>query len=180
VDPNLGKWEKHTKGIGMKLLSKMGFKGRLGAKEKGVSTVVETVVRPSNLGLGFGNFKEMAQLKNNKVFEAQLRGEDVVVDEPGAKAAQRKRRGPASLTDKLLKQQEQSWRKSEATAKAEKQRAAKADKAEKCVRERSEGASEVRERSARAKRMSEGREQAKQFRLCSFARATEVLFCMKG
>ncbi|GMI34115.1 hypothetical protein TeGR_g4780 [Tetraparma gracilis] len=138
VDPNLGKWEKHTKGIGMKLLSKMGFKGRLGAKEKGVSTVVETVVRPSNLGLGFGNFKEMAQLKNNKVFEAQLRGEDVVVDEPGAKAAQRKRRGPASLTDKLLKQQEQSWRKSEATAKAEKQRAAKADKAEKYVLSSSE------------------------------------------
>ncbi|KAI2497077.1 hypothetical protein MHU86_17447 [Fragilaria crotonensis] len=86
VDPNLGKWEKHTKGIGMKLLAKMGYKGSggLGAKRKvdadgpakgGISRPVEVVVRPNNLGLGFGNFKEATKLKVNQQIEAEIRGE---------------------------------------------------------------------------------------------------------
>jgi len=109
-DPTLGTWEKHTKGIGMKLLSKMGYKGSggLGAKrlkknveedEKavgvgvgvgvqveqeqvevehrtGISRPVEVVVRPANLGLGFGNFKEATSLKANQRIEAEVRGVD--------------------------------------------------------------------------------------------------------
>jgi tuftelin-interacting protein 11 len=104
-DPNLGTWEKHTKGMGMKLLAKMGYKGfgGLGSKRrkqlktivdettgdkvevevegpalnKGISRPVEVVVRPNNLGLGYGNFKEATKLKNNQQIEAEVRGIDL-------------------------------------------------------------------------------------------------------
>jgi tuftelin-interacting protein 11 len=103
-DPTIGQWEKHTKGIGMKLLLKMGYKGSggLGGKrlrkkviseineegavtsvEKveveertGISKPVEVIVRPQNLGLGFGSFKEATKLKVNQRIEAEVRGID--------------------------------------------------------------------------------------------------------
>lgn len=77
---NVGTWEKHTKGIGMKLLAKMGYKGAggLGSKKRtdtsGISKPIEVKVRPANLGLGFGNFKEATQLKTNRQIEAEVRG----------------------------------------------------------------------------------------------------------
>eukprot|EP01037_Dinobryon_pediforme_P019447 gene19447-19868_t len=72
----VGEWEKHTKGIGFKLLSKFGYSGEggLGAKGHGISQAVEVVVRPTNLGLGFGDQKEASTLKVNKKIEAEWRG----------------------------------------------------------------------------------------------------------
>ncbi|GAX15322.1 tuftelin-interacting protein 11 [Fistulifera solaris] len=78
----VGTWEKHTKGIGMKLLAKMGYQGAggLGSKKRaenaasGISKPIEVKVRPANLGLGFGNFKEATQLKTNRQIEAEVRG----------------------------------------------------------------------------------------------------------
>ena len=65
-DPNLGKWEKHTKGIGAKLLAKMGYTGVGGLQEgKGISKPVQVKVRPANLGLGFGNFKEATHVNRS-------------------------------------------------------------------------------------------------------------------
>jgi len=100
TDPHIGNWEKHTKGIGMKLLTKMGYKGSGGltgggVKRKrvpttdqstnesdatvapgktGISQPVAVKVRPANLGLGYGNFKEATSLKSNRQIEAEVRG----------------------------------------------------------------------------------------------------------
>lgn len=112
-DPSIAKWEKHERGIGSKLLFKMGWRGsgglgsnrqkkkpNLGGDQdettpateervdnkaaigaggeplakKGISRPIEVVVRPANLGLGFGNFKEQSQLKGNRTIEAEVRG----------------------------------------------------------------------------------------------------------
>lgn len=58
-----------SQGIGKKLLMKMGFKGRLGKNEDGVTRQLEVKVRPGLSGLGFGNFKEATTLKVIKLIE---------------------------------------------------------------------------------------------------------------
>ncbi|CAN0490764.1 unnamed protein product, partial [Discosporangium mesarthrocarpum] len=63
LDAGFGSWEKNTKGIGSKLLMKMGFKGRLGKNEDGVTRQLEVKLRPGVSGLGFGGFKEATSLK---------------------------------------------------------------------------------------------------------------------
>lgn len=72
----IGSWEKHTKGIGLKLLTKFGFKGRLGLNEDGISRAIEVVVRPAAQGLGFGDCGEASRgaQQNNKKTEAEWRG----------------------------------------------------------------------------------------------------------
>jgi len=102
---SLGTWEKHTKGIGSKLLQKFGFKGRLGANESGVSKAIEVVVRPNGLGLGFGDFKEATVSKTNREIEAEWRGvpkkptEDEEEEEEEARRRGRHGKNQRSNTD---------------------------------------------------------------------------------
>jgi tuftelin-interacting protein 11 len=51
---SLGNWEKHTRGIGMKLLQKMGYESGkgLGSKGEGIVTPVEATLRPGRAALG--------------------------------------------------------------------------------------------------------------------------------
>jgi hypothetical protein len=53
-DDELGCFEKHTKGIGSKLMHKMGFDGKcLGKNGKGIQNPIEICIRPRNEGLGY-------------------------------------------------------------------------------------------------------------------------------
>ena len=50
---NVGSWEKHTRGFGLRMLMKQGFTGGgLGKEGKGISRHVEVAVRPQGAGLG--------------------------------------------------------------------------------------------------------------------------------
>jgi hypothetical protein len=50
-----GAFEKNTRGIGLRLVTKMGYEGKgLGNKGQGIFNPIEVVERPHYLGLGYG------------------------------------------------------------------------------------------------------------------------------
>jgi hypothetical protein len=54
-DGSFGAFEKHTRGIGLKLITKMGYEGKgLGIEGQGIINPIEFVERPLYLGLGYG------------------------------------------------------------------------------------------------------------------------------
>jgi hypothetical protein len=75
-DGSFGAFEKHTKGIGFKLLTKMGYEGKgLGSKGQGIVNPIEVVERPCYLGLGYGE-EEIGK------FSKTLEASDASNDQP--------------------------------------------------------------------------------------------------
>ena len=70
--PKLAAFEKHTKGFASKYLAKFNFEGRLGKESQGITKPIEVQVRPNNLGMGFGGFKEATTIKANREVEREL------------------------------------------------------------------------------------------------------------
>ena len=68
-------FESSGTGFGSKYLAKMGFTGRLGKQTKGISEPIAVVVRPKNMGIGFGDFTEANELPENKRIDRLRKGD---------------------------------------------------------------------------------------------------------
>ena len=84
-------------------MKKMGFTGRLGKDETGVSRHVEVTKRPDGVGLGFAakvGFVEEAKLPQNIALQKELGqkvAEDVVVEDASSSARRTKRRSCTAM-----------------------------------------------------------------------------------
>ena len=75
VDRDFGQWEQHTKGIGMRLMEKMGYKKGLGVGKGGDGLVnpVQAKLRPAKKGgLGFGGDERTDQQRQDDIEKGRV------------------------------------------------------------------------------------------------------------
>ena len=109
---NFATFEKHTKGFGLKMLQKMGYREGegLGKDGRGISRPVEAAVRPAGVGLG-----AISESKKNQRIEAELHGKEFVDEAEESGSSKRSRRLKQSEAEKLADQKQ--WRRQPSTAK---------------------------------------------------------------
>ncbi|KAL3835164.1 hypothetical protein ACJIZ3_009900 [Penstemon smallii] len=115
LEPNgVGTFEKHTKGIGMKLLEKMGYKGGgLGKNEQGIVAPIEAKLRPKNMGMGFNDYKEAASIPalqepdDKSLPRSSISSESRPKDKLWSKQAPQKKKVYITAEELLAKKQEQ-------------------------------------------------------------------------
>ncbi|KAG5462234.1 MAG: hypothetical protein BJ554DRAFT_5465 [Olpidium bornovanus] len=63
VDKNFADWQKHTKGFGLKMMEKMGYKiGQgLGTNKEGIVNPIQSKQRPTKMGIAYRNYKEKSK-----------------------------------------------------------------------------------------------------------------------
>ncbi|KAL4858605.1 Septin and tuftelin-interacting protein 1 [Chlorella vulgaris] len=68
---DVGQFEAHTRGIGAKLLSKMGWQEGegLGRDKRGIAKPLEAKLRPKGMGMGFGDYTEHKLVPEGKAAE---------------------------------------------------------------------------------------------------------------
>ena len=100
VDKDFAAFTKHSSGAAMRMLEKMGFRGRLGKHETGVSAPILPVVRPNRVGLG-GIKEKGGRIARNANEEGRLEEEQRKSAEE--KKAQQQAAAPLAVT--------RGWRK---------------------------------------------------------------------
>ncbi|KAK3018417.1 hypothetical protein RJ639_003438 [Escallonia herrerae] len=113
---NVGVFEQHTKGIGAKLLAKMGYTGGgLGKNQQGIVAPIEAKLRPRNMGMGFNDYKEaglpsLQELEEKKLLpQAALPVESQVKEKLWSKQVhvKKKKKDYVTAEELLAKKQEQ-------------------------------------------------------------------------